>query len=219
MSDLTPELILRAYAAGVFPMAESADSEEIFWLDPEQRAILPLQNFHLPHRLKRTLRAETFEVACDRAFPDVIQRCAEATTVRPSTWINPELQKIYSALHSRGYAHSVESWCQGQLMGGLYGVALGGAFFGESMFSRATDASKVALAHLVARLKLGGFTLLDIQFVTPHLKQFGATTISRAAYHGALAAALTRNGSWPKGPLQGLDAIVAAEGDLAAVRV
>jgi len=219
MTHLTPELILRAYAAGVFPMAESAGSDEIFWVDPEQRAILPLDNFHLPQRLKRTLRADIFEVAIDRAFFEVIQGCAEATAVRPSTWINPELLRLYSALHRRGYAHSVESWRDGQLVGGLYGVALGGAFFGESMFSRANDASKVGLAHLVARLKLGGFTLLDIQFVTAHLKQFGATTISRATYHDALAGALTRNAKWLARPLRGVEAVSAIQDELVPVRV
>ena len=196
---LTPELLLRAYAQGVFPMAERRDDELLYWISPESRGVIPLNTFRVPHRLARTIRSDRFEVRVDTCFPEVIRACAAPAQGREESWINAEIVEVYSELHRRGHAHSVESWCQGQLMGGLYGVALGGAFFGESMFSRATDASKVALAHLVARLKLGGFTLLDIQFVTPHLKQFGATTISRAAYHGALAAALTRNGSWPKG--------------------
>jgi len=196
MTALTPDLLIRAYAGGIFPMAESGDSDEIFWVDPKERGILPLDAFHIPHRLKRTLRADRFEIACDRDFTATMRACAEATATRPSTWINDEIVAVYSELHRRGLAHSVEARLGGELAGGLYGVALGGAFFGESMFSRATDASKIALAHLVARLRHGGFALLDTQFVTKHLRQFGAVTVSRAAYRRMLAKALLAEPRW-----------------------
>ncbi len=203
MTTLTPELLLRAYAAGIFPMAEAADDPEVFWVDPEQRGILPLDAFHLPRRLARTLRRDVFEVRCDSAFEAVVRGCAEATAERPKTWINEEIVRLYGALHRLGFAHSIETWREGELVGGLYGVALGGAFFGESMYSRVTDASKVALAHLVARLRLGGFRLLDTQFVTEHLRQFGAIEISRARYHRRLTAALTVEAYFPRDPLAG----------------
>ena len=190
MSALTPDLLLRAYAAGIFPMAEDADDPRVFWVDPEQRGVLPLDAFHLPRRLMRTLRHDVFEVRCDTAFEDVVRGCAEPRPERPKTWINEEIVQLYAALFRLGFAHSIEAWCEGELVGGLYGVSLGGAFFGESMFSRADNASKVALAHLVARLKLGGFRLLDTQFVTEHLRQFGATEIPRTLYRRRLAAAL-----------------------------
>ncbi|HKW54194.1 MAG TPA: leucyl/phenylalanyl-tRNA--protein transferase, partial [Stellaceae bacterium] len=159
MIALTPELLLRAYAAGIFPMAETADDPDVFWVDPEQRGILPLDRFHLPRRLARTLRQDIFEVRCDAVFEAVVRGCAEPTPERPKTWINEEIVRLYAALHRLGFAHSVETWRDGELVGGLYGVALGAAFFGESMYSRVTDASKVALAQLVARLRLGGFRL------------------------------------------------------------
>src|SRR5579875_1408232 len=187
---LTPELLLRAYAAGIFPMAESADDPELYWVDPVQRGILPLDRFHLPRRLARTVRSERFAVVCDRNFAAVMRGCAEPTAERPQTWINDEIVSVYSALHDRGHAHSVEAYLDGQLVGGLYGVSLSGAFFGESMFSRVTDASKVALVHLVARLIRGGYRLLDTQFVTDHLKRFGATEVSRARYRHMLREAL-----------------------------
>jgi leucyl/phenylalanyl-tRNA--protein transferase len=186
MAMLTPDLLLRAYAAGIFPMAESAGSRELFWVDPEQRGILPLDGFHVPHRLKRTIRRGGFEIRCDTAFAEVIRGCAS----RQETWINDQILTLYGALHRQGAAHSVETWADGELVGGLYGIALGGAFFGESMFSRVTDASKVALVHLVARLRLGGFILLDTQFVTDHLERFGAIEIPRADYRRRLTAAL-----------------------------
>jgi leucyl/phenylalanyl-tRNA---protein transferase len=190
MVMLTPELLLQAYAVGIFPMAESAEERELFWVDPDQRGILPLGGFHLPRRLRRSLSREIFEIRCNTAFEAVIRGCAEATSDRPKTWINEEIVRVYAALHRRGAAHSVEAWRDGELVGGLYGVSLGAAFFGESMFSRVADASKVALCHLVARLKAGGYTLLDTQFVTEHLEQFGAVEIPRAEYRRRLAAAL-----------------------------
>ena len=196
MIPLTPDLLVRAYAGGIFPMAEAGDSDEIFWVDPKERGILPLDGFHISHRLARTLRADRFEIFCDRDFTATMRACAEATETRPSTWINDEIVAVYSELHRRGLAHSVESWRGGELAGGLYGVALGGAFFGESMFSRATDASKIALAHLVARLRHGGFALLDTQFVTKHLSQFGAITVTRAQYRRLLAKALPLVPHW-----------------------
>jgi leucyl/phenylalanyl-tRNA--protein transferase len=200
---LTPALLLRAYAAGIFPMAETQESEELFWVDPEERGILPLDGFHLSRRLRRTIRADLFEVRCDAEFDAVIEGCAEPAADRPKTWINGEIRRIYGALHRQGFAHSVECRLDGALVGGLYGVALGGAFFGESMFSRATDASKVALAHLVARLRVGGYRLLDTQFVTTHLEQFGAIEIPREAYHRRLAEALRTTAYFPLDTLDG----------------
>jgi leucyl/phenylalanyl-tRNA---protein transferase len=203
MTALTPTLLLRAYAAGIFPMAESADEPELFWVDPERRGILPLEDFHLPRRLARRLRNGPFEITCDQDFAAVIEGCAAAAPDRPKTWINGEIVRLYEALHRQGYAHSVETRLDGALVGGLYGVAMGAVFFGESMFSRATDASKIALAHLVARLKMGGFRLLDTQFLTAHLVQFGAIEISRAAYHRRLQRALQAEAYFPTGPLDG----------------
>ena len=191
---LTPDLLVQAYAIGIFPMAESADDPDIFWVDPEQRGVLPLDSFHVSRKLRRTVRQNVFEVRCDTAFEAVVRSCAQPTELRPKTWINEEIVRLYDALFRRGAAHSVEVWYGGRLVGGLYGVALGGAFFGESMFSRATDASKVALVHLVARLRAGGFVLLDTQFVTEHLEQFGAVEIPRAEYRRRLAAALRVQG-------------------------
>jgi leucyl/phenylalanyl-tRNA---protein transferase len=216
MIRLDSDLLLRAYAAGIFPMAESADSDEVFWVDPEERGILPLDDFHLPRRLRRTLRAAPFEIRCDGDFVAVMRGCAAPTPLRSKTWINDRLVRLYADLHRRGHAHSVEAWRDGELVGGLYGVTLGGVFFGESMFSRASDASKVALAHLVVRLRRCGFTLLDIQFVTPHLKQFGATTVSRDAYRRMLAAALGRHALWRGGTLSGNEVIAAIKRDHAA---
>jgi leucyl/phenylalanyl-tRNA---protein transferase len=203
MLTLTPAVLLRAYAAGIFPMADAADDPELFWVDPERRGVLPLERFHLPRRLRRTLRGGGFEVTCDQDFDAIILGCAEATQERPKTWINDEIARLYTALHRQGFAHSVEVRHAGALVGGLYGVALGAAFFGESMFSRMTDASKVALAHLVARLGSGGFRLLDTQFVTSHLEQFGAIEISRSAYHRRLARALAAEAYFPVEPLDG----------------
>jgi leucyl/phenylalanyl-tRNA---protein transferase len=194
---LTPDLLLAAYAAGVFPMAESADDPELFWVDPRRRGILPLDAFHVPHKLRRVVRQGSFEIRCNTAFEDVIRGCAEATEKRPNTWINDEIVRLYAALFARGAAHSVEAWQDGMLVGGLYGVSLGAAFFGESMFSRATDASKVALVHLAARLRFGGYRLLDTQFLTPHLARFGGVEITRSRYHRLLAEALAYRASFP----------------------
>jgi leucyl/phenylalanyl-tRNA---protein transferase len=197
MVTLTPELLLQAYAAGIFPMAESADDPELFWVDPKRRGVLPLDGFHVPKRLIRTLRSGRFEIRCDSAFEAVMRCCAAASDDRPSTWINDEIVTLYTELFRRGAAHSVESWVDGELVGGLYGVHLGAVFFGESMFSRVTDASKVALAHLVARLRQGGFTLLDTQFVTEHLQRFGAVEIPRREYQSRLQAGLIRTAYFP----------------------
>lgn len=193
-------MLLRAYAAGVFPMAEARDSDELSWYDPVMRGILPLDGFHLPRRLRRTVLSDSFTVTTDRDFPRVIAACAEPRPDAPDTWINPHIQALYTSLHRQGFAHSVECWRDGTLVGGLYGVAIGAAFFGESMFSRAADASKVALVHLVARLRIGGWRLLDTQFVTSHLSQFGAIDIPRASYKRLLAAAIARPASWDAAP-------------------
>ena len=197
MLRLTPDLLLAAYAAGVFPMAESADDPDLFWVDPRRRGILPLDGFHVPHKLRRVMRRGGFEISCDQAFVEVIRGCAEATEKRPNTWINDEIVRLYSGLFARAAAHSVEVWQQGDLVGGLYGVSLGAVFFGESMFSRASDASKIALVHLVARLRLGGYRLLDTQFLTPHLARFGGVEITRGRYHRLLAEALAYRASFP----------------------
>ena len=190
MSRLDPDLLLRAYSVGVFPMADSRDAQEIFWVEPKKRGILPLDGFHLSHSLAKTIRSDRFTVTADTAFAEVVALCAEARPERPDTWINPQIESAYADLHARGHAHSVECWQDGALVGGLYGVKLGGAYFGESMFSRRSDASKVALAWLVARLKVGRFTLLDCQFITDHLASLGAIEISRDDYVALLDGAL-----------------------------
>ena len=187
---LTPDLLLRAYRLGLFPMAESRTSRALHWLDPEFRGVLPLDGFHLSRSLSKTLRSGPFTVTANSDFAATIAACAAARANRPDTWINQEIERLFTELHQLGFAHSVETWSNGALVGGLYGAALGGAFFGESMFSTATDASKVALVHLVARLRLGGFSLLDTQFITPHLARFGAVEIPRADYHILLAEAV-----------------------------
>ncbi|MEL6575928.1 MAG: leucyl/phenylalanyl-tRNA--protein transferase [Pseudomonadota bacterium] len=184
--EVTPELLLRAYAAGVFPMAEAADSDEIFWVEPRRRGILPLDGFHLSRSLKKRLKRDDYELRTNTAFDAVLDACAD----RSETWINPQIANLYTALHRMGRAHSVEVWMNGRLAGGLYGVCLGGAFFGESMFSHVRDGSKIALAHLVARLRRGGFLLLDTQFTTEHLESLGAVTVSRQTYRALLDEAL-----------------------------
>jgi len=188
--ELTPELIIRAYAAGIFPMAERRDDPGVFWVDPRQRGVLSLERFHIPKRLRRTLRSGGFAITVNKAFEAVIEKCAE----RPETWINHVIERAYTELHHKGFAHSVECWKNGKLCGGLYGIALGAAFFGESMFSTMRDASKVALVHLVARLRLGRFRLLDTQFVTEHLRQFGAAEIPCRHYLEKLEAAIDHQG-------------------------
>jgi leucyl/phenylalanyl-tRNA--protein transferase len=190
-------MLLEAYTAGVFPMAESAHEPEVFWVDPQLRGILPLDSFHVPRRLRRVVRQGSFAVRCDTAFGDVMRGCAETAEKRPNTWINGEILRLYAALFTRGHAHSVECWHQDRLVGGLYGVSIGAAFFGESMFSRVTDASKVALVHLAARLRLGGYRLFDTQFLTPHLARFGGIEISRARYRRLLADALRYRAVFP----------------------
>lgn len=187
---IDPAILLQAYSIGVFPMADDRDAAEVYWVEPKQRAILPLDGFHLSRSLAKTLRRDPFRVTANRAFPDLLALCAQAAPDRPSTWINREIESAYRHLHAIGYAHSVEVWEGEQLVGGLYGVALGRAFFGESMVSRRADASKVALAWLVARLRFGGFTLLDCQFMTDHLHSMGAVEISQRDYLQLLGAAV-----------------------------
>jgi leucyl/phenylalanyl-tRNA--protein transferase len=191
MSRLDPRLLLQGYATGIFPMADSRDAAELFWVEPRNRAIIPLDRFHVSHSLRRTLRSGRFTVTCDADFEAVITACAE----REETWINAELEHAMRTLHASGHAHSIEVWSGETLVGGLYGVKLGRAFFGESMFSRRTDASKVALAWLVARLKTGNFTLLDCQFMTEHLASLGALSVPREAYVALLSAALGGGGA------------------------
>lgn len=191
MTEITPDLVLRAYACGLFPMADDRHATEMFWVDPERRGILPLDGFHCSRSLKKVIRQDRFTVTADEAFDQVILGCAEARPGRDSTWISEEIIKLYVELNRIGAAHSVECWQYGRLVGGLYGVDLAGAFFGESMFHRTTDASKVALAHLVARLKVGGYRLLDCQFITGHLASMGAVEISKAAYRKQLKQALS----------------------------
>jgi leucyl/phenylalanyl-tRNA--protein transferase len=188
--NLNADLLLRAYRLGLFPMAESRRSRALHWLDPEARGVLPLDDFHIPRSLMKTLRSGRFEVTANVDFSATIAGCAAARLNRPETWINAEIERLFTELFELGFAHSVETWENGRLVGGLYGASLGGAFFGESMFSTATDASKVALVHLVARLRLSGFVLLDTQFITAHLARFGAVEVPRANYHARLAEAV-----------------------------
>ncbi len=210
---ITPEIMLRAYAAGIFPMAETANDPNLFWVEPEMRGTMPLDGFHLASRLARTVRSDRFEIRVDSDFAGVIGACAEERPDRPETWINSRIRDIFGELHRLGHAHSVECWREGRLVGGLYGLSLGAAFFGESMFHRETDASKVALVHLVARLRRGGYRLLDTQFQTGHLARFGTLEIPRDAYREKLAEALEETGewwSWPKGAtVSGAEALAA----------
>jgi leucyl/phenylalanyl-tRNA--protein transferase len=199
--DITPEVLLKAYACGIFPMAESAEDPTLYWVEPERRGIIPLDTFHVPARLARTVRTTRFTVAIDRDFDAVINGCAEPKSGRAGTWINSRIRNLYRRLHERGDCHSVEVYDGDRLVGGLYGVSLGRVFFGESMFHRARDASKIALVHLVARLKAGGYQLLDSQFVTEHLKTFGAVEVSKRRYHKLLEAALVGQGDFAALPL------------------
>ncbi len=198
MDDFGARELLDCYARGVFPMADARDDARVFLIDPEHRGIIPLDRFHVSRRLARTVRSERFQVRTDTAFAEVVAACATAAPGRQETWINQPIEQLYNRLHQLGYAHSVECWRDGALVGGLYGVALQGAFFGESMFSRATDASKVALVHLVARLIAGGFVLLDTQFLTEHLTQFGTEEIPRREYHRRLAKAMKVRGEFQR---------------------
>ncbi len=201
-SEITPQVLLRAYACGIFPMAESVDDPTLFWVEPELRGIIPLKGFRVSSRLARTVRSDAFVVSVDRAFTAVIDGCAEPQPGRDDTWINRRIRELYIGLHRIGHCHSVEVWQHGDLVGGLYGVSLGRAFFGESMFHRARDASKVALVHLVARLVAGGYALLDTQFVTAHLSRFGAVEVPRERYRALLDAALIGAASFDALPME-----------------
>jgi leucyl/phenylalanyl-tRNA--protein transferase len=192
MLEITPDVLLKAYRIGVFPMGERRDDPKLHWLDPRLRAVLPLDGFHLSTRLARTVRSERFTISADTSFVEVMRACAEPRPGHPESWINDPIIDLYSELHDRGHAHSVECRVGDELVGGLYGVSVGAAFFGESMFSRERDASKVALVHLVARLIQGGFRLLDCQFMTEHLRSFGAIEVPREAFHVLLADAIDR---------------------------
>ena len=194
--EITPEVLLKAYACGIFPMAESAEDPALYWMEPEQRGVIPLDRFRVSTRLARTVRSDRFMVTVNREFDAVLAGCAEPQPGRPRTWINGRIRSLYRKLHERRHCHSLEVYDGDALVGGLYGVTLGRAFFGESMFHRARDASKVALVHLVARLKAGGFKLLDTQFVTDHLRTFGAIEVPRRQYHRLLEAALAGEGDF-----------------------
>ncbi|PKR55295.1 leucyl/phenylalanyl-tRNA--protein transferase [Thalassospira marina] len=196
-NQLTPELLIRAYSVGLFPMAESHDDPTLYWIDPEWRGVIPLESFHVPRSLRKAVRKGEFDIRVDSNFAATIAACAATTDNREETWINKGIRDAYCHLHEMGCAHSIEAWQDGQLVGGLYGVSLGQAFFGESMFSRATNASKIALVHLVALMRQGGYRLLDTQFVNDHLKQFGVIEISREKYRGQLAQALTGRATLP----------------------
>ena len=190
MSMITPQILLRAYAAGIFPMAETAEDAALYWVEPEERGIIPLDGLHISRSLRKAVRKRMFDIRIDEAFAQVIAACAEKTSDRKSTWINGRIRSLYTQLHRMGCCHSVECWRDSVLVGGLYGVRIGAAFFGESMFSRQPNASKVALVHLLARLNAGGFQLLDAQFINPHLERLGAVTMAKAEYHRLLEPAL-----------------------------
>lgn len=213
-TDITPELLLRAYACGIFPMSESADDPGLFWVEPEIRGVIPLDGFRISSRLARTVRSDQFSVTVDRAFKRVMSECAAPKPDREDTWINKRIRDLYGALHEMGHAHSVEVWENDELVGGLYGVSLGRAFFGESMFHHARDASKVALVHLVARLLAGGYGLLDTQYVTEHLRSFGAIEVPRDRYRILLDAALDDVADFDALPetMSGADALAAISG-------
>ena len=201
-SRLTPELLLQAYGIGYFPMAEDRFAREVFWVRPDRRGVLPIHGFHVPRSLAKRVRRDAFEVRIDTSFRAVMEGCAAPQPKRWQTWINAQVLDAYGNLHARGFAHSVEAWQGGELAGGLYGVAIGGAFFGESMFSRVTDASKVCLVHLAARLKAGGYVLHDTQFLTPHLARFGAEEVAADAYQARLERALPMRADFAALPLQ-----------------
>jgi leucyl/phenylalanyl-tRNA--protein transferase len=205
MIEITPEILLRAYAAGIFPMAESAEDHSLFWVEPRERGIIPIEGFHVGKRLARTVRSNVFEIRVDHDFEAVIDGCAAPGPDRDRTWINRRIRALYGELFDLGHCHTVEVYEGGQLAGGLYGVSLGAAFFGESMFHRSRDASKVALVHLVARLRRGGYALLDTQFLTTHLAQFGAYEVPRRIYRRMLTEAVGGNGDWHawEGPITG----------------
>jgi leucyl/phenylalanyl-tRNA---protein transferase len=199
--EITPEVLLKAYACGIFPMAEDADDPSLYWIEPEQRGVIPLEGFHLSRRMARTVRTDRYNVYIDRDFTAVLDGCAAPGQGRARTWINGRIRALYTRLHEIGHCHSVEVYDGEKLIGGLYGVRLGAAFFGESMFHTQRDASKIALVHLVGRLRAGGFKLLDTQFVTDHLKSFGAVEVSRRQYHKLLTAAVESDADFAALPL------------------
>jgi len=213
--EITPEILLKAYAAGIFPMAEDADDPAIYWVEPRARGVLPLDGFHLSRRLARTIRSDTFEVRTDQDFDAVIAGCAAPRGNAEKTWINGRIRELYGALFDAGHAHTVEVFSEGRLVGGLYGVSLGAAFFGESMFHTVRDASKVALVHLVARLRAGGYRLADTQFLTEHLSQFGAEEVPRHIYKRRLGEAIMLSADWDvwpsDGSLRGRDVLAALD--------
>jgi leucyl/phenylalanyl-tRNA---protein transferase len=216
--EITPQVLLRAYSCGIFPMAESADDPTLYWIEPQARGILPLEQVHVAKRLARTIRQDVFEVRINHDFDGVIAGCAAAKPGRTTTWINDRIRSLYRDLFDQGHCHCVETWREGRMVGGLYGVSLGGAFFGESMFSTETDASKVALVHLVARLIHGGYSLLDCQFVTDHLKQFGTIEIDQTEFQKRLAVAVRQDGDFLRlednlSGARALDIIAAAHRD------
>jgi leucyl/phenylalanyl-tRNA---protein transferase len=198
MTTITPKILLQAYTIGIFPMAETAEDNALYWVEPDERGIIPLHGLRISQSLRKQVRRQSFEIRIDSAFSEVIKACAAKTKNRKSTWINERICELYGQLHKMGHCHSVECWKDGKLVGGLYGVKIGAAFFGESMFSRETDASKVALVHLVARLNAGGFQLLDAQFMNPHLKTLGAIVISKADYKELLPNAIAASADFNK---------------------
>lgn len=201
--EITPDVLLKAYACGIFPMAETADDPGLYWIEPQRRGVIPIDGFHVPRRLARTVRYDRFEIRIDFDFEAVLSACAAPAPGREKTWINGRIRRLYTELYRRGHCHTVEAWRDRKLVGGLYGVRLGRAFFGESMFHRESDTSKVALTHLVARLKRGNFVLLDAQFITEHLWQFGAVEIERARYQRVLADAVQGNSQFDTAPMSG----------------
>jgi leucyl/phenylalanyl-tRNA---protein transferase len=201
MIDITPQVLLKAYSCGIFPMAESADDTALYWIEPQHRGVIPLDRFRIPRRLARTIRQAPFDIRINTDFEQTVTGCASTRLGRHSTWINSRIRTLYREMFELGHCHTVEAWQGDTMVGGLYGVALGGAFFGESMFSTARDASKIALVHLAARLVHGGFTLLDTQFQTPHLKQFGTLEVTREDFHQRLEAALSREGNFGSLPI------------------
>ena len=205
--EITPEVLLKAYACGIFPMAESADDPGLYWIEPQQRGVIPLDGFHVPRRLARTVRADRFEIRIDHDFDAVIAACARPARGRAKTWINRRIRKLYGELYARGHCHTVEAWRDGTLKGGLYGVRLGHAFFGESMFHVESDASKVALVHLVARLKRANFRLLDAQFMTAHLATLGAVEVERERYQRLLADAVGGDAKIDGAPMSGAECL------------